>query len=155
MLEIISVIIAGVAIAVSVGVWVDNRRREARAAQLARKPALVFTWDQARLLWMLNNIGSGPALDVVIIQRIEGKWCHPLRMPEMAADHANSVPRRWYEAWHQNPGLGASYRSIAGEDYATNAGNDCSEITEGWRDLRQDSALIEPHWKYRGAATGN
>jgi hypothetical protein len=148
-LSTLSVIIAGIALAVSVIVFLDNRIRQIRATRLARKPALVFTWDPDRQTWMLNNIGSGPALDVVILQRIEGSWCHPLRMPEMAVDDANTVPRRWSERWHTNPGLGARYRSITGEEYATKTGGDYSEITEGWGKLRPDAARVEPHWHYR------
>lgn len=150
MLDWLSVVIAAIALVVSVIVFFDHRSREARAARLARRPALVFSWDGDTLRWTLSNIGSGPALDVVILQRIEGSWQHPLRMPEMAVDAANTVPRRWYEAWHDNPGLGARYRSITGEEYATMTGDDRSEIVSGWGELSPGAAPIEPHWRYRG-----
>lgn len=151
MLDVVSVLIAGIALVVSLIVYFDNRIRQIRAARLARKPALVFAWDRDQLTWMLSNIGSGPALDVVILQRIEGSWCHPLRMPEMAVDDSITVPRRWCEHWHKNPGLGACYRSITGEEYATKTGGDYSVITAGWGNLRSDEARIEPHWQYRGS----
>lgn|SRR5215208_882825 len=155
MLEAISVVIAGIALAVSVIVYVDNRIREARAARLARKPALVFAWHGERRTWTLSNIGSGPALDVVIFQRINGKWMHPLRMPEMAVQDDHTVPRRWYEHWHENPGLGARYRSTTGETYNTRTGDDYSEIREGWDEDTAPATAIEPHWRWRGDNSGD
>jgi hypothetical protein len=149
MLDELSVVIAAIALAVSVIVFIDSRFREARAARLARRPALVFSWDGDTLRWTVSNIGSGPALDVVILQRIDGSWQHPLRMPEMAVDAANTVPRRWYEAWHDNPGLGARYRSVTDEEYATMTADDRSEIVSGWGELSPGAAPIEPHWRYR------
>ncbi len=149
-MAIVSAVIAGIAIAVSVIVFYDNRRRDLRASQLARKPVLVFAWDQVQQTWMLSNIGNGPALDVVILQRIDGEWSHPLRMPEMAVRDANSVPRLWYEHWHSDPVLGARYQSVTGERYTTRTAEDHSEIREGWRAIGLDPNLeVEPHWQYR------
>jgi hypothetical protein len=148
--DLASVVIAGVALAVSVIVFVDNRVREVRAARLARRPALVFTWDGPNRVWLLTNIGSGPALDVVIMQHADGRWSHPLRMPEMAVQDSQIVPRLWYEQWHPDPGLGARYRSIGDERYTTRTGDDRSEIREGTGDIPIDpGAQIEPHWQYR------
>jgi hypothetical protein len=68
----------------------------------------------------------------------------------MAVQDANTVPRRWFEQWHPNPGLGASYRSIGDERYATRTGDDRSEIREGTGGIGLDAAArIEPHWQYR------
>ena len=115
----------------------------------------MFAWDPDRRTWTLSNIGSGPALDVVILQRIDGAWCHPLRMPEMAVDGVTGVPRRWHEKWHADPGLGARYRSTAGERYLTTTGDDYSRITDGWGDLMQSAEPIEPHWQYRKSHPGD
>jgi hypothetical protein len=148
MLPTVSATIAGIALVVSVIVFFDNRRRAAEAARLARVPTLVFTWDASGQTWMLTNIGNGPALDVVILQRIGGQWVHPLRMPEMAVQDSNSVPTRWV-GWNENPGLGARYRSITGERYMTKTGDDWSQQSPGWGDM--PSTLwnqIEPHWRY-------
>jgi hypothetical protein len=148
--DLASAVIAGIALVVSVIVFVDHRIREVRAARLARRPALVFTWDGPNRVWVLSNIGSGPALDVVILQHVDGRWSHPLRMPEMAVQDAHTVPRLWYEQWDPDPGLGARYRSIGDECYTTRTGDDRSEIREGTGDIPIDlDAPIEPHWKYR------
>jgi hypothetical protein len=131
-------------------VFLESRAREVRAARLVRKPALVFTWDGVQRTWVLSNIGSGPALDVVIVQRVDGQWRHPLRMPEMAVQDANPVPRLWYEQWHTDPGLGARYRSITEEGYTTETGADRSRIREGVADMPPDlEAGIEPHRRHR------
>jgi len=71
-------------------------------------------------------------------------------MPEMAVHGANTVPRRWYERWDANPGLGARYRSITGEMYTTRTGDDYSEIREGWAEMSAEETTIEPHWRWRG-----
>jgi hypothetical protein len=147
-MEVASAIIAAVALTVSVLVFLDNRAREQRAARLARRPALVFTWDEVHGVWQLRNIGNGPALDVLILQRADRVWDHPLRMRELAADATDTVPRRWYEEWHKDPELGANYLSVAEEKYSTKTGCDRSRIDTGW--LAVDTAdEIEPHWRYR------
>jgi TIR domain len=149
MLEAVGPTIAGIALVVSVIVFIDNRLRAVEAARLARVPMLAFTWDALRQSWILTNIGSGPALDVVILQRIGGQWASPLRMPEMAVQDSNSVPISWVR-WKENPGLGARYRSITGEQYMTKTGDDWSQHSPGWGDI--PATLwneIEPHWRYR------
>ena len=148
-MEVVSAVVAAIALVVSVVVFLENRAREQRAARLARRPALVFTWDGLQQTWKLANIGSGPALDVVIAQRIDGAWDHPLRMPELAVDGSETVPTRWYARWHPDPGLGARYRSITDELYVTRTGGDRSQISDGWDELAlADDAEIEPHWRY-------
>ena len=151
-IDLISAAFAGIALVVSLVVFVDNRVRELRAARLARQPALVFVWDHPTSTWLLRNIGNGPALDVVIAQRIEAIWGHPLRMPEMPVEGTETVPRRWMEKWSANPGLGVRYRSITGEAYSTRTGDDVSEITTGRDILTFGDAEIEPHWLYRSPA---
>lgn len=149
MFQAVSATIAGIALAVSVIVFVDNRLRTLEAARLARVPMLAFTWDDPRQSWILTNIGNGPALDVVILQRIRGLWEHPLRMPEMAVQDSNPVPIGWMR-WDENPGLGARYRSITGEQYMTRTGDDWSQHSPGWGDMPATLwNAIEPHWRYR------
>jgi hypothetical protein len=149
MLQVASATIAGIALVVSVIVFVDNRLRALEAARLARVPMLAFTWDDPRQSWILSNIGNGPALDVVILQRIGGRWVHPLRMREMAAQDNNAIPSGWMR-WDENPGLGARYRSITGEQYMTKTGDDWSQHSAGWGDMPDTLwSDIEPHWLYR------
>ena len=65
--ELAPVMISGIALVVSVIVFVDNRLRAQEASRMARVPMLAFTWEPLSG-WTLSNIGSGPALDVVIVQ---------------------------------------------------------------------------------------
>jgi len=76
-------------------------------------------------------------------------------MPEMAVQDDHTVPRRWYEHWHENPGLGARYRSTTGETYNTRTGDDYSEIREGWDEDTAPATAIEPHWRWRGDNSGD
>ncbi len=150
MLATLSAVFSGVALLVSVVVFYENRRRSIEAAKLQRRPSLVFAWDHEQGHWDLDNIGNGPALDVVIVQRIDGQWALPLRMPELPAGGRGIVPRRWLEQRHDDPGLAARYRSVTAEPYMTETGDDVSTITEGWGTL--PAALwgdVEPHWRYR------
>lgn len=147
--DVISTSVALLALGVSLVVTRDTRRRQQEAERLARQPALVFEWDGSSMTWFLRNIGNGPALDVVIVQRTNADWVHPLRMPEMSVDGSETVPRRWLERWSMNPGLGARYRSITGEAYVTRTGDDRSEISRGSTTVPVDKAAIEPHWQYR------
>ena len=149
-----SIVISALALAVSAIVFVDNRVRQLQAARLGRRPTLVFVWDHAQQYWTLNNIGLGPALDVVAVQRIDGDWMHPLRMPELAVADSEVVPRRWIG--DRDPGLAVRYRSATGEPYTTRTGDDWSQTSEGWAvfpvKLWEE---IEPHWHYGDPAPGN
>ena len=65
----ISVVISVVALVLSattfgVNLWVGHR-----AAVRARQPVLVFVDDPAAGCWTLQNIGNGPALNVIVAQR--------------------------------------------------------------------------------------
>ena len=97
--------------------------------------------------WVLHNIGNGPALDVVILQLVDARWTHPLRMPEMAAGGAHIVPARW--AQPDPPALGARYHSVSGELYTTITRDDVSRVREGLGDMPVEfGTTIEAHWRY-------
>jgi hypothetical protein len=145
----VSVAISALAFAVSLIVFVGNRVRQLRDARLGRRPTLIFVWDHPQQHWRLSNIGLGPALDVVAVQRIRGDWVHPLRMPELAVGDTEAVRRRWIDAWDPDPGLAVRYRSVTGEPYATRTGDDWSQTSEGWSDFSDEVWQdIEPHWQY-------
>jgi hypothetical protein len=145
-----SLIVSAIALVVSMIVFVDNRVRQMHAARLARRPVLVFAWDHDEQHWELCNIGLGPALDVVSVQKIRGEWTHPLRLPELAAGGSTVVPWRWIERWDPDPGLGARYRSVTDEAYSTITGNDRSHVTDTWAPFPDELwSEIEPHWSYQ------
>ena len=149
MMDTMNAIAAAIALVVSIIVFMETRARERRNTRLARRPVLVFAWDAGRQVWELRNIGNGPALDVVILQHVGNQWSHPLRMPELSVNGTAVVPRRWYECWDKDPGLGACYRSSVDEPYSTVTGNDWSHLKDGWQELSvARKANVEPHWKY-------
>jgi hypothetical protein len=134
---------------VSVVVFVDSRIRQVQEARLARRPALVLRWNPHGQHWILANVGSGPALDIVLVQRYDGEWANALRMPELSAEGDAVVPQRWIEAFHGDPGLGARYMSVTGERYFTRTGQDVSTLSGGWDEVPASVwDDIEPHWKY-------
>jgi hypothetical protein len=145
----VSVAISAVALAISVIVFYDNRKRQEDAARLGRRPMLIFVWEADAQQWVLRNIGLGPALDVVAAQKVRGEWTSALRLPELAVGGSAVIPHPWV-LWASNPGLGVRYRSVTDEPYSTRTGDDWSQPREGWSEfperLWQD---IEPHWRYR------
>jgi hypothetical protein len=148
-MDVLSLALSGIAVAISVLVFMDTRRRQTNAERLARKPVLVYRWDPTKGMWQATNIGNGPALDVVAVQRFDGRWAHPLRIPKMAAQDVATVPNRWYGAFHPDPGLGVRYRSVTGEKYMTRTGDDWSQVSDGWGDMPAELwDEIEPHWRY-------
>lgn len=149
LLSVLSSVVSLAAFGVSVFVFIDSRRRAVEAARLQRRPALVFAWDPEHQRWELTNIGSGPALDVVVVQRIDDAWTLPLRMPELAVNGHGIVPRRWLEQRFADPGLAARYRSVTGEPYMTETHADVSTMSEDWGSLPASLWRdIEPHWRY-------
>jgi hypothetical protein len=66
-IAIVSVAIAGTSFFVNF--WIGQR-----AAVRARKPVLVFVDDPERQCWVLQNVGNGPALNVLVAQRESGRW---------------------------------------------------------------------------------
>lgn len=150
MFATLSAVISTLAFAVSVFVFIDNRRRAVETARLQRRPALVFAWNPEEQYWELNNIGNGPALDVVVLQGAGDSWTLPLRMPELAVGGDAVIPRRWLEQRFSDPALAARYRSVTGEPYMTETRSDVSTMSEGWERLPMDVwDNIEPHWRYR------
>jgi hypothetical protein len=88
-------------------------------------PVLVFEYD-GETGWKLLNIGSGPALNVIVAQEKKGgEWFNSVRVPPLARD-GTFVPT-WLG--HVNTtGLGATYTDIDGRQYSSTTGNDLTEI---------------------------
>ena len=126
--DIISATLSVTAVIVSVLTFALSYRHNRRATVLARKPVLVFAYDGKRG-WVLRNVGSGPALNIIVAQkRIEGEWFNPVRVPPLAKD-AEYVPK-WLG--HVNTtGLGATYTDAEGRTYSSTCGNDLSRVHEG------------------------
>lgn len=91
--DVISAILSFVALIVSVFAFNLSRR----ATVLGRKPVLVFEYDGNRG-WILRNVGSGPALNIIVAQKQpSGAWFNPVRVPPLAKD-AEFIPK-----WGSSP----------------------------------------------------
>jgi hypothetical protein len=86
-------LIAVVSVAIATLSFIVNFWVGQRAAARARKPVLVFVDDPERGCWVLQNVGNGPALNVLVAhQGKDGKWFNPVFAPPLAKE-ANSRSR--------------------------------------------------------------
>jgi len=84
--DTIAIVLSFAALVVSVTTFALNYRYTRRSAVLSRKPVLVFEYYGERG-WLLRNVGSGRALNVVVAQkRVGGEWFNPVRIPPLAKD---------------------------------------------------------------------
>jgi hypothetical protein len=97
------------------------------------KPALVFVYDRDAG-WQLQNIGSGPALNVVVAWKEHGQdakpdqWVRPVRIPPLRKDGVFSI--HW-DRDNNTHGLGATYEDIWDRPYSTTCGNDLNSVRPG------------------------
>jgi hypothetical protein len=98
------------------------------------KPVLTLTYENDSG-WTLNNIGNGPALNVIVAERPGGgSWQQPVRVAPMAA--GGRIPLRWLKQTNVKS-LGASYTDIDGRRYSSLTSEDLTDI---------NSENIFPKW---------
>lgn len=143
--DIFSVALACAALTVSATSFVLNYRHNRRSAILARKPVLVFEYD-GEVGWTLRNVGSGPALNVIVAQhRVGGDWFNPVRVPPLSRD--GSFVLSWLG--HANStGLGATYSDAEESPYTSTCGNDLSRSAPGREFGPWLEAEIGRHWQH-------
>lgn len=123
------------------------QRREADITGV--KPTLVFVFDNESG-WKLQNIGNGPALNVIVAEKPpEGDWFNPVRIPPIAKDGEFTLC--WIALGNPN-GLGTTYNDIRNRPYTTTSGNDYSRIIEG----RELPAVItvDEHPRFKDSEIG-
>lgn len=130
-------LLSGIAIGISATALIISLFTTRRTAIAGRRPVLVFDYD-SEIGWRVRNIGSGPALNVVIAQKKDVKgWFNPVRIPPLSKDAEFSL--RW--CLHVNDtGLGAVYTDICDLSYTSTCGDDLSATRPG---------CIFPKWKER------
>jgi len=143
--DIISATLSVTALFVSALAFALNYRHTRRAAVLGRKPVLVFEYDGNRG-WVLRNVGSGPALNIVVAQkRVRGEWFNPVRVSPLAKD--GRFVLRWLG--HVNTtGLGSTYTDSENCAYTSTCGNDLSRVHEGVLFGPWEEAQIGRHWNH-------
>ena len=116
----------------------------ARSAVTSIRPVLVFEYT-AQTGWSVRNVGSGPAMNVLVAARAEGSdWHDPVRVPALQRDG------HFVLSWvgHSNVRtLGATYMDIADRQYSSTSTNDLSQTTEGNTLKKWTESEITAHWK--------
>ena len=89
---------------------------------------LAFEYD-AGLGWILKNIGTEAALDIVVAERSRtGEWTSPVRVPPLGPNE------KFVLAWqgHSNVDiLGATYKSSSGRVFSAVCENDLTKVVAG------------------------
>ena len=122
-IAIVSVLIAAVSFVVNY--WISHR-----AAVRAAKPVLVFVDDPERNCWVLQNVGNGPALNVLVAQRHSGRWFNPVLVPPLGTE--STFPLEWLGRIN-TAGLGATYSDFEDRRYTSTLGGDRSRTYNGSR----------------------
>lgn len=120
-----------------------NYRNNSRNATLGRKPVLVFEYDGG-LGWILRNVGNGPAMNVIVAQRLKtGEWLNPVRIPPLGKD--GQMALEWLD--HVNTtGLGATYVDSEDVAYTSTCREDLSRVELGIRFGPWPDEQIGRHW---------
>ena len=126
-----------------VSLWLAHR-----AAIRVRKPVLVFVDDPDRGCWVLQNVGNGPALNVLVAQRQAGLWFNPVRAPPLAKDAAFSLG--WLGRV-TTTGLGATYSDFEDRRYTSTLGGERSRTYDGCLlpDWDDEDHEIRRYWELR------
>jgi hypothetical protein len=137
-ISVVALLISGLSLAISF--W-NNRR----SAITGRKPVLAFVYDHESG-WLLQNIGNGPALNVIVAQKeVGGQWFNPVRVPPVSKD--GTFVCRWLG--HVNTtGLGATYTDFEGRPYSSVSGNDLSRTFEGHKLPVWEESEVGRHWDH-------
>ena len=119
-----------------------------RAAIRARKPVLVFVDDPEHGCWVLQNVGNGPALNVLVAQREAGRWFNPVRTPPLAKDA--KFPLAWLGRV-TTTGLGSTYSDFEDRRYTSTLGGERSRTYDGGRlpDWWDEDHEIRKYWELR------
>ncbi len=133
----VAVFIAGIATVISVISLLYSRQTERRG----RMPVLVLFPEESGF-WLVENIGKGPALNIVIAQGrgSEGNmrpidlhaedatgevWCNPIHLRPLSAGAKQLVPWRFGTS-----GVGIVYTDALDHVYTTKTSSDGTVVTE-------------------------
>ncbi|MGH3679946.1 MAG: hypothetical protein ACRDT2_06780, partial [Natronosporangium sp.] len=109
--------IAAVALIVSILASALAILQTRRIGELSRIPILVFTYEGGTIArWLLRNVGTGPALNVVVAQQADdgsGTWFNPVAIPAISA--GDSFTLDWLGDTGRYP-LGARYCDFLDKD---------------------------------------
>ena len=137
-------VIAVISVAIAAASFVANYLIAQRAGVRARKPVLVFVDDPERECWVLQNVGNGPALNVLVAQRQGGQWFNPVLAPPLGKDSA--FPLTWLGRADVT-GLGATYSDFEDRRYTSTLGGERSRTYEQNRLPAWPDEEIRRYWQ--------
>jgi hypothetical protein len=113
---VFEVILSGAALLISVATLGVTYRSWQLADRRSRLPVLVFL-DSPGPRWRLKNVGNGPALNVVVAQKLrhdDTGWVEPTRVPALGRDE--ELPLTWLAGGGNVDVLAATYADLVGAD---------------------------------------
>jgi hypothetical protein len=140
----IAIVISAVSVVIAFASLVLNVLLNHRASVRARKPVLVFLDDPEQGCWVLQNVGNGPALNVLVAQRESGEWFNPVRGRPLAKDATFALV--WLGRTNTS-GLGASYSDFEDRRYTSTLGGEVARAYEGERLPTWASSEIKRYWQ--------
>jgi hypothetical protein len=139
--------VSAVSVTIALFSFVVNLWLNQRAAIRARKPVLVFMDEPSEGCWVLRNVGNGPALNVLVAERAEGRWFNPVLIPPFGRD--TSFALKWLGRVNVT-GLGAIYSDFEDRSYTSTLGGERSRTYEGARLPSWSDAEIRRYWELPG-----
>jgi hypothetical protein len=113
-----------------------------RTALRSMRPVLVIVYENDA--WHIQNVGNGPALDVLVAQKIpNGPWIRPVRIPPQSKD--GGMHLHWLNSMNDK-GIGARYRDVEGRWYTSTCANDLTALAQGDKLQEWTEAEIGRHW---------
>lgn len=148
--ENVKTLLSGISVVISLAAFALSYRLSLKVSTSAIKPILVFVYN-GTVGWKLRNIGSGPALNVIVAQRKHDEWFNPVRVPPLSKD--DELILRWLG--HVNDtSLGAAYNDFQNRLYSTKCSNDLSEVFDTNTLPSWEESVVGRHWNhpmYEGA----
>jgi hypothetical protein len=114
----------------------------------SKRPVLVFVYEHERG-WVLQNIGNGPALNIVVSQKdvkADRRWFNFVRIPPLSSKAEFSL--RYLDHDNDN-GLGVTYVDMENREYSSTCGDDLTLQSRG-RVFDSSKAQITQVWKLQG-----
>jgi hypothetical protein len=107
------------------------------------KPVIAVLYDGERG-WLINNVGNGPALNIVVCQRDpQHHWLHPVRVPPLPVH--GTFELRWLG--HENDhAIGVMYEDLHRYKYSSVCANDLTTINDGSIFPKWRENAIGRHW---------
>lgn len=99
-----------------------------RARITGIRPVLVFTYDQT-IGWTIQNVGNGPALDVITVRRpFEKDWIDPEQINPIARGEST----RFGSSTEPLEAFGCTYCDVNGKAYTSIVENNRTKISIGY-----------------------